>query len=852
MRYLKPRRTFVSIITLISILGVTLGIAVMIVVISVMTGFDRDLKSKVLGFDPHVTITNNALMDDWRQVRVQALKAPGVVGVSPFVMGPVLAEFQNKRIAPKIRGIDPKLEPPENLAGLMKAGDGRHSSGKFDLNGQSAVVGYELARTLELQVGDKITLYSPHNLEAVAGELKKMEGGGASKEKIDELREAVLPTEVTVTGIFDSGRYLYDSEFIFVPLYLGQELYELGDSVHGLSVQTADPYHADVVKQELVTKYLEPPTTALTWMDLNAQFFDAVRVERSTMFVILFVVLIVAAFCVMNTLITVTVQKTREIGIMKAIGADVWQVVRVFVSQGMVVGTFGVVSGLALGLGILAALNPFKRVMESQFGIVLFPKQVYGLGEIPYWTKPADVAFICIGAFLICSLAALIPAVLGPPPAEAVEDLDGHEAVGPGHELDRAVGRARRQAQGADAPGPRGADGVAAVVVLGDDRPLLVADDHDRVEPRPHRRRVDPGPDLLARLDREPVRVDLAFARQPAVRRQAGPKLRRLDRLGPVADDQPPGGMDPVDVADLDERAGGVRKGDRLAERPGEAPARDFDLDRLPPRPAQGEDGRRERRRVDPEAVTGLVVAAVGVVPDLDPEPPFGRQGDRHPAIPVPTRRLPPLRDRGARGGEDRDDRRDRGADPPGLQVERPPGARRPLDLELVDVGRGQRPGHRRARRHLPRQLRPVVRLDLGHLRERVDPDDRQVRQAVVAVDPDLAVARRGIPGHPELGRRPPLVLGRELLDFDPAPRHRERPAFAEIPPLDRPFHRPPDRRTRREDPRQDRRGRALAPGRRAGDETGDAEQERPRMPDHVASPTGRTSERYRGSIVPG
>ncbi len=412
MRYLKPRRTFVSIITLISVLGVTLGIAVMIVVISVMTGFDRDLKSKVLGFDPHITVTNNALMDNWREVREQVLKAKpeGVLRVSPFMMGPVLAEFQNKRVAPKIRGIDPNLEPPETLAGLIKGGEGRHASGKFDLNGQSAVVGYELAKTLGLQVGDKFTIWSPHNLEVVSDLLKNLQDDGANKAKVAEVRDAIVPTQVTVTGIFDSGRYLYDSEFIFVPLYLGQEIYELEDSVHGLAVEVADPYHPEAVKQALLTKYLEPSTTALTWMDLNSQFFDAVKVERSTMFVILFVVLIVAAFCVMNTLITVTVQKTREIGIMKAIGADVWQVVRVFVSQGMVVGTFGVASGLALGLGILAALNPFKYWMQAQFGIVLFPKEVYGLGQVPYWTKPADVAFICLGAFLICSLAALIPA----------------------------------------------------------------------------------------------------------------------------------------------------------------------------------------------------------------------------------------------------------------------------------------------------------------------------------------------------------------------------------------------------------------------------------------------------------
>jgi lipoprotein-releasing system permease protein len=410
MRYLKPRRTFVSTITLISVLGVTLGIGVMIVVISVMTGFDRELKTKVLGFDPHIQINNGALIDDWRAVRSVAEKTPGVVAVAPFVMGPVLAEFENHRVAPRIRGVDPDLEPRvTDIDALMKNG-----SGKFDLSGDNAVVGIDLAKTLGLHVGDKLTIYSPRNLEGVAGELKKLQDSelqdsGATKEKIAELREAVLPTEVTVTGIFNSGRYIYDSEFLFVPLYLGQELYELGDSVHGLSVRTVDPYRAQDVKSELLAR-LDPPLTALTWIDLNAQFFDAVRTERATMFVILFVVLIVAAFCVMNTLITVTVQKTREIGIMKAVGADVGQIVRVFLSQGVVVGVFGLASGLGLGLGILALLNPFKRWMESAFGIEVFSREVYGFGEIPYWTKPEDVVVICAGAFAICALAALIPA----------------------------------------------------------------------------------------------------------------------------------------------------------------------------------------------------------------------------------------------------------------------------------------------------------------------------------------------------------------------------------------------------------------------------------------------------------
>ncbi len=407
LRYLKPRRTFVSVITLISVLGVTLGIAVLIVVISVMKGFEVELQKKVLGFDAHVLVTNNGLMEDWRGVRGVVEKTPGVISAAPFVLGPVLVDFHGKRLAPKIRGVDPDLEAKvTDLNALMKNGEG-----KFDLSGDSAVIGVELAHTLEIGIGDKLTIYSPRNLETVAGELKKLEGSPASKEKISELQSLISPADLTVTGIFNTGRYVYDSEFLFVPLHIGQELYELGDSAHGLSVRTDDPYRADQVKRALLT-LLDPPLTALTWMDLNSQFFDAVRTERSTMFIILFVVLIVAAFSVMNTLITVTVQKTREIGIMKAIGADVGQIVRVFMAQGVVVGAFGMVTGLGVGLGILALRNPFKHWMETYLHIELFPRAVYQFSEIPAKTQPMDVAVICLGAFLICSVAALIPAYI--------------------------------------------------------------------------------------------------------------------------------------------------------------------------------------------------------------------------------------------------------------------------------------------------------------------------------------------------------------------------------------------------------------------------------------------------------
>ena len=358
LRYLKPRRTFVSIITLISVLGVTLGIAVLIIVISVMTGFDRELRSKVLGFDPHIEVTNGGWIDDWRAVRALVEKTPGVVAAAPYVMGPVLAEANNRRVAPTMRGVDPDLERKViDLGGLM----GKGSRGRFDLDGDKAVVGADLARILHLEVGDELTIYSPKAMEDLAHSLEKLKGKPATDKEIADLREMVAPSVVKVTGIFSSGRYQYDSQFIFVPLFLAQELYQTEGKVHGLSVRTTDAYHADRTRDALLER-LDPPLNAQTWIDLNADFFDAVRTERATMAVILSVVLVVAGFCVAITLITVTVQKTREIGIMKAVGADVWQIVRVFVAQGMVVGAFGVAGGGRGRVDVAVAAQPVQAL----------------------------------------------------------------------------------------------------------------------------------------------------------------------------------------------------------------------------------------------------------------------------------------------------------------------------------------------------------------------------------------------------------------------------------------------------------------------------------------------------------
>jgi lipoprotein-releasing system permease protein len=403
LRYLKPKRTSVSVITVISILGVTLGIAVLIIVISVMTGFDRELQRKVLGFDAHLIVRNSEPMRDWQSIDEKIRKVPGVVATAPYVMGPVIVEFRDRVITPKIRGIE--IEKELKLADLRTM----IREGTHDIQSDQCLIGVDMADELGILLQDKITVYAPRNIGQVLSLIERVRKDANDKAALDELKELVLPAELEVVGIFESGRYQYDSEIVLVPLYVGQELYGFQDEIHGLSVRATDPYRLEPVENAM-RAVLPLETDIRSWMDLNQHFFDAVRLERNVMFVILFFIVIVAAFCVMNTLITVTVQKRQEIGIMKALGATPGQIVWVFLAQGMIVGVLGNLAGVGLGMVVVRWRNEFKEWLANTLHIEIFPPSIYQFSQIPAEVIPQDVAVICFAAFVICSLASLIPA----------------------------------------------------------------------------------------------------------------------------------------------------------------------------------------------------------------------------------------------------------------------------------------------------------------------------------------------------------------------------------------------------------------------------------------------------------
>lgn len=404
LRHLRPKRTFVSVITIISLLGVMLGVAVLIVVISVMTGFDKTLQRAILGFEPHLRVTNGEILRQWRDMVPRLDQTPGVVGVAPYVQGPVLVEHEGRVNPAIIRGIN--VEQEQKLIDLKK-----YIIGELEMPSDSVILGRTLAAELGARIGDEVTIYAPGNVRGIIEELRRESDDPGAKPRTlaDIKQDVVIPTPLKVVGLINTGTNSFDASFMLVPLFVAQELYSLKDGVHGLAVKTTDPYNVLEI-QNRINDTLEGAAYSISWFDENRQRFDAIRMERHVMFVILSVIVLVAAFSIMNTLITVTVQKTREIGIMKALGATQAQIIWVFLSHGMVVGIVGTIAGLISGLVLLHYRNPFRDWLGNTLHIEVFPAGIYEFDGIPAEVIPSDVAIICIGAFVLCSVAAFIPA----------------------------------------------------------------------------------------------------------------------------------------------------------------------------------------------------------------------------------------------------------------------------------------------------------------------------------------------------------------------------------------------------------------------------------------------------------
>ena len=395
LRYLRPRRTFVSVITLLSFGGVAIGVMVLIVVLSVMTGFRERLDEKIIGFNAHITVSSDEVIYDSDQLVALIQKQPGVLAAEGVVRGPVLVEFDN-RMAPAF--ITSAPESGDNPVLPLKKFLLPHM-GEYELRGDSTIVGREWSRRNSAFPGDQLTIYGPAVIRSLEEQQQKQ-----------HTHVDVMPDTPTIRGVFQTGQYSYDSDFLLVSTAMAQHIYGLGDGVQQIAVRVKDLSRVDQVRDEL-NKVLPQPLVARTWMDDNRDLFTALATERVVMTFILLMVMLVAGFGLCSTLITITVQKSREIGLMKALGANDGQVCRVFLLHSLVVGVVGAVSGTALGLLVLHYRNPFRDFLLHAYGIQVFSDKIYGQTDIPAVINPVFVAIIAVAAVVICLLAALLPAL---------------------------------------------------------------------------------------------------------------------------------------------------------------------------------------------------------------------------------------------------------------------------------------------------------------------------------------------------------------------------------------------------------------------------------------------------------
>ncbi len=280
-------------------------------------------------------------------------------------------------------------------------------SGEFDLGGKGVLVGVELARALKLHVGSRLAVYSVQTL-------KEMEEWAEKQRKHEDENRAApqdlpLPEDYVVKGIFDVGYFEYNASVMVTSLLNAQDLYDLGQSVHGIMVMLRDPFKVDLVRSQL-RSLLGPDYEITTWTEENSKILDALVVEKNVMFYLLFFIMIVAAFGIMNSLITFVVQKTKEIGMLKALGAHQTQILWLFLSQSLVVGIVGVLTGTGMGILAVTYRNGFLHLMNRLTGFELFPASIYSFTELPALIVPGDIAWICGSALFICLLAGLAPA----------------------------------------------------------------------------------------------------------------------------------------------------------------------------------------------------------------------------------------------------------------------------------------------------------------------------------------------------------------------------------------------------------------------------------------------------------
>jgi lipoprotein-releasing system permease protein len=392
-RYLRSRRgsRLLSLISIIAIGGVVIGVSALIVIMGVMTGLQNDLREKILIGSPDVRVLNigsDMVLKDWQPVLAKARAEPGVVAAAPFVLTKALVDAGHKYAdGAYVMGILPEGEggpPVTSIRAHATGGDFRFATA--DGRQRGAVIGARLANRLGVYPGaDSVTLTT------VGSDVSPVTGTPIP-------REMRLP----VTGLFDTGMYEYDNGYVFVSLSVAQELAGLKGDVTGLELRTTSRWTAQAVAARLA-RSLGYPYRTEDWQSQNSSLFQALKLEKLGMSFILMLIIVVAAFNIVGTLTMVVTDKTKEIGILRAMGMPAASIRRIFLAQGFMIGLLGTVLGLVLGLGTALALDRYK--------LISLDPQVYFIDHLPVAHQPRDIAVTAVASLLIAALATIYPAL---------------------------------------------------------------------------------------------------------------------------------------------------------------------------------------------------------------------------------------------------------------------------------------------------------------------------------------------------------------------------------------------------------------------------------------------------------
>ncbi|HWN30223.1 MAG TPA: lipoprotein-releasing ABC transporter permease subunit [Burkholderiales bacterium] len=383
----KRRNHFVSVISLTSIVGMALGITVLISVMSVMNGFQKEIRERILGVVSHVQISGaGSRLDDWRKVAEEAKKHPQVVAAAPYISEQALLSFEQAVKGAAVRGILPEYENQVvDLDRHMKSGQlANLHPGEFGI-----VLGVDLARALGVMVGDKLLLIAPQGQVTPVGILPRLK-------------------QFTVTGIFDVGHYEYDAGLALIHLEDAQKLYRMDHQVSGVRLRLKDLYQAPQVARELASM-LSVDAYISDWTRINANFYRAVQIEKRMMFFVVILIVAVAAFNIVSTLVMAVTDKQSEIAILRTLGAPPGSIMKIFIVQGTLIGVIGTLLGLAGGIALALNIDVVVPFIEHLIGVKFLAKDVYYISELPSDVQFVDVAVIAVVSFALCLLATLYP-----------------------------------------------------------------------------------------------------------------------------------------------------------------------------------------------------------------------------------------------------------------------------------------------------------------------------------------------------------------------------------------------------------------------------------------------------------